>query len=160
MLVQELSELKQYLNKSNIHKIVPPILAIDYGAKNIGLAVSDTKGTVATPLTVLRNDDAFLENLKDILNEQKVKTIVLGIPQAFKTAHLQNIQRILKFQSLIQDFAKQEVFLYDETYSTSDSYTILRDLGKNQKKSKKEIDKIAAACFLQELIDFKNRQNE
>jgi len=160
MSEQELNELKLYLNKSNIHKIAPPILAIDYGTKNIGIAISDAGGTVATPLTVLKNNETFMEKLGEILNEQKVGSIVLGIPQAFKKAHLQNIQRILKFQSSLQDFAKQEVFLYDETYSTSGSYSTLRSLGENQKKSKKKIDKIAAAYFLQELIDFKNRQNE
>ncbi len=163
MLEQGLNELKQYLNKSNIHKIDPPILAIDYGSKNFGLALSDDRGIVAQPLKILKKAEANYEKIligvKDAIDEYKIKTIVLGVPQAFKKEHLQNIDSILKFQELLKDFTKKEVFLYDETYSTANSYSILREQGRKQKKSKKKIDKIAATCFLQELLDFKNRQN-
>ncbi len=159
----ELKELKQYLNKSTIHKVVPPILAIDYGSKNIGLAITDKKGIIAHPLTTVKvkdgNYDPFFSELQEIINSNEVKSLVLGIPQAFKKEHLQNIKRILKFHRSIEDITKMEVFLYDESYSTSDSYSVLREQGQNQKRSKGKIDRIAATYFLQELIDFKNTQN-
>lgn len=161
MSEQELNASRQYLNKANIHKVEPPILAIDYGVKNIGLAITDQKGIVAQPLKIIKvknkNFDKFLLELTKIIKEYNIKTLVLGVPQTFKKAHLQNIQYILKFQDLIQKVTKKEVFLYDESYSTSSAYEVLRDQGENMKKSKQKIDKIAATYFLQELIDFKNR---
>jgi putative holliday junction resolvase len=164
MSEQELSESRLYLNKSNIHKVEPPILAIDYGYKNIGLAITDQKGIVAQPLTTIKVKDknykVFFTQLLGIINEYKVKSLVLGLPQAFKKNHLQNTKRILEFQRLLKEMTKKYVFLYDESYSTSDSYSILREQGENQKKSKLKIDRIAACHFLQELIDFKNRNNE
>jgi putative holliday junction resolvase len=164
MSEQELSESKLYLNKSNIHKVELPILAIDYGHRNIGLAITDQKGIVAQPLTTIKVKDKnyknFFTKLLEIINEYKVGSLVLGLPQAFKKDHLQNTKRILEFQRLLKEMTKKDVFLYDESYSTSDSYSILREQGENQKKSKQKIDRIAACHFLQELIDFKNRNNE
>ncbi len=155
--------LKRYLNKSNIHKVEPPILAIDYGSKNIGLAITDKRGIIAHPLSIVRitkgNYEPFFSQLQEIIEDNKVQSLVLGVPQAFKKEHLQNIESILEFQKSIEDITKRDVFLYDESYSTSDSYTLLREQGQSQKKSKKKIDKIAATYFLQELIDFKNKQN-
>ena len=164
MSEQESKGLRQYLNKSNIHKVEPPILAIDYGTRNIGIAISDYKGLIAQPLTIIkvkgRKFDAVLHKIKTIIDTYRVKSLVLGVPQSFKKAHLQNIDSILKFQGSVEKFTGMEVFLYDESYSTSDSYSILKTQGENQKKSRKKIDKIAATYFLQELIDFKNRYNE
>jgi putative holliday junction resolvase len=157
----ESSVSKQYLNKTNVHKIKPPILGIDYGTKNIGLAITDYKGIVAQPLDTIvvkkGNFENFFSKLQQILERHKVETIVLGIPQSFKKEYLQNNERILQFKTSIEDITNTPVFLYDESYSTSTSYEILRSHGEVQKKSRKKIDRIAATYFLQELIDFKNK---
>ncbi len=159
----ESKELRRYLNKSNIHEVSPPILAIDYGEKNIGLAITDQKGVVAQPLTTIRVEDKnyekFFDELLEIIEKYKIKSIVLGIPQVFKKEHLQNVDSILEFQESIEKLTKKIIFLYDESYSTSDSYKMLRKQGKSQKRSRNRIDEIAAAHFLQELIDFKNQKN-
>ncbi len=164
MSEQASKELKPYLNKSNIHKMEPPILGIDYGTINIGIAITDKKGIVAQPLKTIKvkkgNYERFFQELLEIINHYEIKTLVLGIPQAFKEDHLQNIDSILEFQSSIKKMTGREVFLYDESYSTSESYSILREQGQNQKKSRQKIDKVAASYFLQELIDFKNKKNE
>ncbi len=163
MSVQELSELKQYLNKANIQKIEPPILAIDYGTKNIGLAITDSKGIVAQPLKTIRikdrNFEKFYEEIIQVVKSYKIKTLVLGVPQAFKEAHLQNIKRILEFQESIEGVTGMKVFLYDESYSTSFSYSNMKEKNFNEKKLKGKIDRIAATYFLQELIDFKNKNS-
>ncbi len=164
MSEQGLNESRLYLNKTNIHKVEPPILAIDYGLRHIGIAISDSKGIVAQPLTIIdiKKQDfnpAFLK-IKEIIDEYNIKAIVLGVPQAFEKAHLQNIDSILEFRDSIELFTQKEVFLYDESYSTSNSYKILKQKGENRKKAKRKIDKIAATYFLQELIDFKNQQND
>ncbi len=164
MSEQGLKESRLYLNKSNIHKVEPPILGIDYGTKNIGVAITDKKGVVAQPLTTIKvkggNYEKFFSELLKIIEDYEIKTLVLGIPQAFKEDHLQNISHVLEFQCSIKKMTGREVFLYDESYSTSDSYSMLRTQGQNQKKSRQKIDRIAASRFLQELIDFKNRENE
>ncbi len=59
-------------------------LAIDYGKKYIGLAVSDSAGKVAMPLKVLENNHVFFDELKKIISEQSVDEIVLGKSENLK----------------------------------------------------------------------------
>jgi len=53
-------------------------LGIDYGSKNIGLALSDPMGSLAFPYKVLRNDLSLIENIVEIVKNEEVSAIVLG----------------------------------------------------------------------------------
>ena len=57
------------------------ILAIDYGTKKIGLAVSDKKGIIAFPFGVVENNPGLIERLKKIIKKEKIKKIVVGAPR-------------------------------------------------------------------------------
>jgi len=66
-----------------------PILAIDYGTKRIGLAVSDSKGLIGSPLTVLNvtknmGIDKIIEEIKTIIQEYRIKTILMRAILLFK----------------------------------------------------------------------------
>ena len=59
-------------------------LGLDLGTKTLGVAVSDLTGTIATSLTILRhenNHEYLIEELKKIISEKNVETIVLGLPK-------------------------------------------------------------------------------
>ena len=157
-------ESKQFLNQNNLEKVIPPILALDYGEKNIGIAITDKKGVIASPLEVYRvskkKDDSFNQKLLNLIEKYNIKTIVIGMPQKLHEKHEESQRNIIGFKSEIEKLTSLKLFLYDESYSTIDSYNELRGYGIKQKKAKKKIDKFAAATFLQELIDLKNRSNE
>ena len=53
-------------------------LGIDYGAKRIGIAVSDERGTLAFPKIILENKKDTFEKIKNILEEEKIKELVIG----------------------------------------------------------------------------------
>lgn len=57
------------------------ILAIDYGTKKIGLAVSDRKSRIAFPFAVVDNDAGLIERLKKIIKKEKIQKIVVGAPR-------------------------------------------------------------------------------
>ncbi|MEK9165737.1 MAG: Holliday junction resolvase RuvX [Patescibacteria group bacterium] len=57
------------------------ILAIDYGAKKIGLAVSDKKGRIAFPFGVVNNDAGLIERLKKIIKQEEIEKIIVGAPR-------------------------------------------------------------------------------
>ena len=59
------------------------ILAIDYGKKRIGIAISDSKKSIAFPLKTIENKEIFLY-LKEIIQSEKIEAIVLGEPKALK----------------------------------------------------------------------------
>ena len=58
-------------------------LGIDYGEKNIGIAVSDEEGMMAFPRTTIRNAASAADDIMRLCEEEKIETIVLGIPVSF-----------------------------------------------------------------------------
>lgn len=72
------------------------ILAIDYGTKHIGLAVSNARETVALPFGVLKNDDSLIKSIARIVKEEGVGKIVVGTPDYnTQTPLYQEIQRFI-----------------------------------------------------------------
>jgi RNase H-fold protein (predicted Holliday junction resolvase) len=53
-------------------------LAVDYGKRNIGLAISDSAGSVAMPFGVFENNNSFLEKFKEIVSENNIDEVVIG----------------------------------------------------------------------------------
>ena len=56
-------------------------LAIDYGTKKIGLAISNKDATIAFPHTVIQNDDFLWETLQNIIEQENIEKIIVGTPQ-------------------------------------------------------------------------------
>lgn len=146
-------------------QITNPILAIDYGKKKIGLAISDPKGIIASPLDVLhitekKNEDSVIGEILQIAQEYRVKTILLGMPQEFKKSHKKTSNRIESFKEKISILTDLPIVTYDESYSTIEAQNMLLSLGQNSKSSKGKIDKIAATVFLQEFLNSQEKKNE
>jgi len=144
-------------------QIEKPILAIDYGEKRIGLAISDSKGIIASPLDVLtiteRHDiDQVLEDILLIVDEYKVKGILVGMPQELKKTYSKSIKKIKNFAKKLTDLTNIPVTFQDETYSTIQAQNMLLSLGQNTKSSRKKIDMISATVFLQEFLNSNNKE--
>ena len=142
-----------------------PILAIDYGTKRIGIAVSDSKGLIASPLTVFNvtkniGVDKIIEEIKQIIEEYKVKTIIIGRPQTFQSTYKKSLKRIDSFAQKIKDDIDIPVIFYDESYSTIQAQNMLLSLGQNTKSTRGKIDMISATVFLQEFLNSKQNKNE
>jgi putative Holliday junction resolvase len=135
-----------------------PILAIDYGTKNIGLAISDFKGIIATPLEVLHiranhGYDKIIEEIADVCDRNKVQTILLGKPQIFEISHKKTLKKIEKFEKILKEGVKLPIINYDESYSTVTAQDMLLYTKQTVKSSKDKIDSVAAAVFLQEFLN-------
>jgi len=142
-----------------------PTLAIDYGTKRIGLAISDSKGLIASPLTVLNvtknmGINKIIEEIKSIIKEYRIKTILIGRPQAFQSTYTKSLKKIDSFAQKIKDDIRIPVTFYDESYSTIQAQNMLLSLGQNTKSTKGKIDMISATVFLQEFLNSKQNKNE
>lgn len=140
-----------------------PTLAIDYGQKHFGLAVSDSKGVVASPLDVIsitKNRDVhnIIEEIIKMAKEYKVKSIIVGKPQMFEKGHEKTQQKINSFISLLENATTIPIITWDESFSTTDAQNMLISLGQNSRSSKGKIDKIAATVFLQEFLNSKGKK--
>lgn len=139
-----------------------PILAIDYGDKHFGLAYSDSKGLIATPLEVLhitkrRDITNIIEEIVKIIDELKIKSILIGKPQIFKKEQQKTIEKITKFENLLKESIALPILNTDESFSTTEAQNMLLSTGQNIKSTRGKIDKISAAVFLQEFLNSNNQ---
>jgi len=126
------------------------LMAIDYGGRRIGIAVSDS-GVVATPHSVVRNEGDIVEKLTRLAKELDAETIVVGLP---RRAHASAAER--KFRDLAERLRQttcKEVVLWDETLSTAEAAAQLRDRGVGRREAQRDIDMHAATVILQSYID-------
>ncbi|OGC35926.1 hypothetical protein A3K02_01900 [candidate division WS6 bacterium RIFOXYD1_FULL_33_8] len=142
-----------------------PILAIDYGDKRFGLAISDSKGIIASPLEVLevtknRGIENVLNSILKIIEDYKVKTILIGKPQEFEEIYKRTSKKIQKFTDELSKITNLPIIFQDESYSTSQAQNMLLSLGQNSRSSKNKIDMIAATVFLQDFLNSESKQNE
>jgi len=146
-------------------KVEYPILAIDYGDKHFGLAISDSKGIIASPLEVLtitkkKNRDIIIEEILEIAEEYRVRSLLVGIPQPFTETQQQTSKKIENFIESLSEKTNLPIITYDESFSTTHAQNMLISSGQSTQSSRKKIDKIAATVFLQEYLNSIARQNE
>jgi len=125
-------------------------LGIDYGTKRVGLAISDENNKIAFPSAVIQNDSKILQNLKKILNENKIKKVIIGESQNYKMEDNEIMREILDLKEIIEKTMEKDVILHPEFMSSAQAEKIQ---GKN-----KMIDASAAAIILQSYLDQENNK--
>jgi putative holliday junction resolvase len=135
------------------------VLGLDLGSKTLGISMSDLTQTVATTYTTLRfenqNYEPVFKELKNIIEEHRIETLVLGLPKNMNNSIGPSGENALSFQKLLQDRFNMEVVMQDERLSTKEatSYMIKADV--SRKKRKEKIDSLAANIILQTYLDKK-----
>ena len=128
------------------------IMAIDYGSKRVGVAITDPLCTIAQPLLTLkpRSDSDLIKRLKCIAEENDVGLILVGNPLSLKgepTAMSREIARFLKKLSGQIDI---EVRMWDERYTSKYVMKRMKSLG--LASTKEDIDRVAASVILDEYL--------
>ena len=132
-------------------------LGLDLGTRTLGISISDTTHTVATPLKTIRfveNDyDSLMPELSNIINEYNISKIVLGLPKNMNNTMGERCKTTIKFKEKLLKHFDIDVFLQDERLSTVEAtnYMLAADL--SRKKRKKKIDSLAANIILQTYMD-------
>ena len=135
------------------------ILALDYGDKKIGIAISDPMQIIAKPFKTLdntTNENVFLE-LNQIISEHDVEKVVVGLPITLKNKYSIQTEKVDAFIELLKDNISIPVDAYDERLSSQIAIQSLIEQGVKTGHNKKEIDKTAAAIFLQNYLDDKKK---
>lgn len=130
------------------------ILAIDFGEKRIGIAVTDPMNIFAYPLITLQNDAAFLLNLKKIIDEYKVVKILIGNPIKESGGESGIFNLIKKMKETIENKFSLDVELIDERYSSEIArQRILESVAsKKKRRDKSLLDKNSAAVILEDYL--------
>lgn len=139
------------------------ILGIDWGEKNIGLAISDELKIIASPLLVLKNDEKIFENLKKICEKENVEKIIIGLPQTLRGEWGKQAQRVLDFSQKCYQKIKIPIEFEDERF-TSHFGKILINEHKTKKTKKKDFKNlIESHLILQsylERLNYKKQKND
>lgn len=125
------------------------ILAIDYGTKYIGIAITDDEVKYAVPYSVYENDKYFFDKLIEIIYEENIKTIVVGYPTTFNDYVSVRHKLINDFVDVINNkVSNLDIVLQDEAYTTKTSEYIQKEFGLKNSQIKKAKDMSSAALIL------------
>ncbi len=133
------------------------ILAIDFGQKRVGLAVTDTLQIIATGLTTVHSKDIFVF-LEDYFKKEQVDKIIVGFPKTLSNEDSQAMEFVKPFvKKLREKFSRQEIVLFDERFTSKMAFQAMIDGGLKQKarRDKALIDKMSAVILLQSYMEIK-----
>lgn len=131
------------------------VLAIDYGLKRCGMALSAPMNMFATPLDTIENkSEAYLlETISRIISSNDIRKIVLGLPVRTTGEEAKEAERVRAFGEKLKNTFKLEVAYEDERYTSTIAQQSLRALGKKPSRDKGSIDQTAAMLILQSYLD-------
>ena len=134
------------------------ILAIDYGQKRTGIAVTDTMQMIANGLTTVETKD--LEKFViDYMAKEDVSTIVIGKPTQMNGENSENMKRIEPFFNRLKKlFPDKEITYYDERFTSVLAHQAMLQSGisKKARQSKALVDKISATIILEDYMQSKH----
>lgn len=132
------------------------LLAIDWGEKRIGVAISDPEQRHAHPLTTLtrRQGRRFpLKQLKSHLDEQAPVGVVFGLPLEASGDEGPMARRVRDEGGLLGEKTGLPIIFLDERMTTARALSAIRDLGGSTVGRKGDVDQLAATVLLQTYLD-------
>lgn len=136
---------------------MPRILAIDYGIKRTGIAVTDDFQIIASGLTTIPSETAILF-LKEYFSKENVAKILIGEPKQMNGKPSESTEIIEKFVSKFKlEFPDMTVERSDERFTSKMAFQTMIDSGlkKKQRQNKGLVDEIAATIMLQDYLSRK-----
>ncbi len=130
------------------------IMAMDYGEKRVGVAMSDPLGIIAQPLDTIeiRTRQDLIPILKDLIIKNQVNLLLIGNPLDHKGNPTRMSGQINDFVAAFRKECSVEIKLWDERFTSRLAEQSVRDHGIQPRESKKKIDAIAAAIILSEYL--------
>ncbi len=133
-------------------------MAIDYGDKRTGLAICDATETIVSPLTVIQDQKKLLKKIKDIVADEKVEGIVLGLPLNMDDSQGPQAKRVFNFADQLKACINIPIHFQDERLSTFGAEEKLAAADFTRGKKKKRLDAVAAAQILEAFLEQKYSQ--
>ena len=150
MTILSLNNLKQNIQSGQC------LLGLDFGAKTIGVSISDTLLIVASPLKTIKRTkfSQDLAHLEVMINNRNAGGLVIGLPLNLNGREGPRCQSTRQFASNILKHLEIPIAFWDERFSTSIvEKMLISEADMSRKKRRRVIDKIAATYILQGAID-------
>lgn len=130
-------------------------LAVDYGQRRVGLAVSDTMHMIATHLETVPQTDIY-NYLKDYVGKEDVELIVVGNPKQMDNTPSESMVYVKEFlENIVKLFPQMPVYMVDERYTSKIASQSIAHSGLKKKKRQEKglIDSVSAVLILQDFME-------
>ena len=132
------------------------VMAVDWGSKRVGVAISDETRTIARPLQTLesKSSESAAKKIAAIASEWEVEEVVVGLP-----LHMDGTEgaSAIGSKKLAEELGARlpgvRLVLVDERLSSVRAEAILRERGEKFRGRKERLDQVAASLLLQEYLD-------
>lgn len=131
------------------------LLAIDYGKKRTGIAVSDPLKIIATALDTI-DSKALIPYLQEYFKKENVEKIILGFPKTLRNEPSENAARVRSIAGVIsKHFPETPVIYVDERFTSQIAFQSMIDSGvkKMQRRDKSLVDQVSACLILQSYMN-------
>jgi putative Holliday junction resolvase len=131
------------------------ILALDYGTRRIGVAVSDESKLLALPLEYIPADPFanVLARLRELIREKEIGLILVGMPRNMDGSYGPAAQKVQAFVAALKEAIPMPIQTWDERLTTVQANRFLREAGYRRQKQRQRVDQTAAAILLQSYLD-------
>ena len=137
------------------------ILAVDYGKRRTGLAVTDELQIIAGGLTTVDTKN-LLDYILSYLEKEPVERIVVGLPKQMNNEPSENMCRIEPFVNRLRKLVKIPVEYYDERFTSVLAHQAMLQsgIGKMARRNKELVDEISATIILQSYMESRRMRFE
>jgi putative holliday junction resolvase len=133
------------------------VMALDFGSKAIGVALSDELQLTARPLTTLRRKQhtfaEVLERIAALTIEHEIGTLVVGLPLNMDGTRGPAASKVESFAAQLKRFVQIPIVLLDERLTSFGAEQLLREMGISQHERRAKSDEYAALLILHDYLD-------
>ena len=134
------------------------LLALDYGTKRVGIAVTDELQIIASGLCTVRAHDC-MDFIKEYISKEKVDAIIMGMPTNLQDQKTDATPYVKGFaKQLRKQFPELEIHLIDERFTSKMAFQSMIDSGlkKKARQDKSLVDEVSATIILQSFMEQQN----
>lgn len=139
-------------------------LALDFGLKRIGVAISDEDKLIAFPRDYFINEKNVFEKIIELVIQEKISKIIIGLPLNFKSRETDITKKTRDFGNKLNLLIKLkklniEIIYFDERFTSSiaQNKMINSNYSKKNRKEKGLLDSLSAQIILQDYLDKEKR---
>ena len=137
------------------------LLALDFGSKTVGVAVSDALGLTATGVEIIRRKSPgklrqTLARIEELVKEYQVDRIILGYPVMLDGSEGERVEKTKEFASMLERRTGKEIIFQDERLTTVEAYEIMDLMGIKKEERHQYVDMVAAKVILEDNLNMEN----
>lgn len=142
--------------------LVQRILAIDFGARKIGLAVSDQLGLTAQglPTYYRSNKKTDFDHLRRVIKQFGITEIVMGLPLRMSGIEGIQAEKVQVFAEELRHKFKLPVHLFDERLTSVEANRLLRETEMSIRRRAEVVDQLAAVLILESFLQFRKSSHQ